>query len=142
MTIKRTTRHYGLLPRRISDCLPSMSCPTSEGKFRSACSRLRKRVMSRSKVIDAPAPLRSAGRTANPEDYTARGKIVTPLEDRIGSEFARTIPERWKKASASPSRKHGCIAMAWSCTFRICPRSGGARGFPGTRDKKSISAPA
>src|SRR6266571_1973911 len=24
--------------------------------------------------------------TANPEDYTARGKIITPLKDRIGSE--------------------------------------------------------
>ena len=23
--------------------------------------------------------------TANPEDYTARGKIITPLKDRIGS---------------------------------------------------------
>ena len=25
--------------------------------------------------------------TANPEDYTARGKIITPLKDRIGSEM-------------------------------------------------------
>jgi magnesium chelatase subunit I len=25
--------------------------------------------------------------TANPEDYTARGKIITPLKDRIGSEI-------------------------------------------------------
>jgi magnesium chelatase subunit I len=29
--------------------------------------------------------------TANPEDYTARGKIITPLKDRIGSKSARTI---------------------------------------------------
>ena len=26
--------------------------------------------------------------TANPEDYTARGKIITPLKDRIGSEIS------------------------------------------------------
>ena len=25
--------------------------------------------------------------TANPEDYTARGKIITPLKDRIGAEI-------------------------------------------------------
>src|SRR5712664_1620952 len=35
--------------------------------------------------------------SANPEDYTARGKIVTPLKDRIGSEirthYAATIDE-------------------------------------------------
>jgi magnesium chelatase subunit I len=34
--------------------------------------------------------------TANPEDYTARGKIITPLKDRIGSEirthYPRAIP--------------------------------------------------
>jgi magnesium chelatase subunit I len=35
--------------------------------------------------------------SANPEDYTARGKIVTPLKDRIGSEirthYASTVEE-------------------------------------------------
>jgi len=31
--------------------------------------------------------------TANPEDYTARGKIITPLKDRIGSEILTHYPE-------------------------------------------------
>src|SRR5205823_13619710 len=30
--------------------------------------------------------------TANPEDYTARGKIITPLQDRIGSEVRTHYP--------------------------------------------------
>lgn len=30
--------------------------------------------------------------SANPEDYTARGKIVTPLKDRIGSEIRTHYP--------------------------------------------------
>jgi magnesium chelatase subunit I len=30
--------------------------------------------------------------TANPEDYTARGKIITPLKDRIGSEVQTHYP--------------------------------------------------
>jgi len=30
--------------------------------------------------------------TANPEDYTARGKIITPLKDRIGSEILTHYP--------------------------------------------------
>jgi magnesium chelatase subunit I len=30
--------------------------------------------------------------TANPEDYTARGKIITPLKDRIGSEVRTHYP--------------------------------------------------
>src|SRR5689334_9941773 len=31
--------------------------------------------------------------TANPEDYTARGKIITPLKDRIGSEIRTHYPQ-------------------------------------------------
>ncbi len=30
--------------------------------------------------------------TANPEDYTARGKIITPLKDRIGAEIMTHYP--------------------------------------------------
>lgn len=32
--------------------------------------------------------------SANPEDYTARGKIITPLKDRIGSEVKTHYPDR------------------------------------------------
>src|SRR5262245_28845611 len=35
--------------------------------------------------------------TANPEDYTARGKIITPLKERIGSEIRTHYP---------PTRRH------------------------------------
>ena len=30
--------------------------------------------------------------SANPEDYTARGKIITPLKDRVGSEIRTHYP--------------------------------------------------
>ena len=32
--------------------------------------------------------------SANPEDYTARGKIISPLKDRIGSEIKTHYPRR------------------------------------------------
>jgi magnesium chelatase subunit I len=50
--------------------------------------------------------------TANPEDYTNRGNIVTPLKDRIGSQIlthypngtnARTITEQEAKLDAIQS---------------------------------------
>jgi magnesium chelatase subunit I len=31
--------------------------------------------------------------SANPEDYTARGKIITPLKDRIGTEIMTHYPK-------------------------------------------------
>lgn len=36
--------------------------------------------------------------TANPEDYTNRGSIVTPLKDRIGSQILTHYPETIKNA--------------------------------------------
>jgi magnesium chelatase subunit I len=38
--------------------------------------------------------------TANPEDYTARGKIITPLKDRIGSEIRTHYPNTRSNAMA------------------------------------------
>jgi magnesium chelatase subunit I len=38
--------------------------------------------------------------TANPEDYTARGKIITPLKDRIGSEIRTHYPTAREHAMA------------------------------------------
>src|SRR5260370_2443609 len=52
--------------------------------------------------------------SANPEDYTARGKIITPLKDRIGSEIrthypatveegiAITAQEAWTRRNGHP----------------------------------------
>jgi magnesium chelatase subunit I len=38
--------------------------------------------------------------SANPEDYTARGKIITPLKDRIGSEIRTHYPRSRQDAIA------------------------------------------
>jgi magnesium chelatase subunit I len=60
--------------------------------------------------------------TANPEDYTARGKIITPLKDRIGSEIithypvtvdlamAITAQEAWTRRAALPVRVPELVA--------------------------------
>ena len=46
--------------------------------------------------------------SANPEDYTARGKIVTPLKDRIGSEIRTHYPETIEEGMAITAQE------AWS----------------------------
>jgi magnesium chelatase subunit I len=60
--------------------------------------------------------------TANPEDYTARGKIITPLKDRIGSEIVTHYPhtvelgaaitrqEAWLERNGRPLRLPEFIA--------------------------------
>src|SRR5207247_1304687 len=60
--------------------------------------------------------------TANPEDYTARGKIITPLKDRIGSEIVTHYPytvelgtaitrqEAWLERSGRPLKLPDFVA--------------------------------
>jgi magnesium chelatase subunit I len=54
--------------------------------------------------------------TANPEDYTARGKIITPLKDRIGSEIRTHYPTSRQDAIAITAQE------AW--VDRACSNGG------------------
>ncbi|HEX8358994.1 MAG TPA: sigma 54-interacting transcriptional regulator [Longimicrobium sp.] len=45
--------------------------------------------------------------SANPEDYTARGKIITPLKDRIGAEILTHYPRSHEEAMAITAQEAG-----------------------------------
>src|SRR5690606_17329129 len=45
--------------------------------------------------------------SANPEDYTARGKIITPLKDRIGSEIRTHYPAARREGMAITALEAG-----------------------------------
>ena len=55
--------------------------------------------------------------TANPEDYTARGKIITPLKDRIGSEITTHYPRSVELGMAITAQE------AWSERGRLAAGS-------------------
>jgi len=85
--------HYGLLPRAnrgifaINE-LPDLAAKIQVGLFN---------IMQEGDVQIKGYPVRLPLDvvlvfSANPEDYTARGKIVTPLKDRIGSEIKTHYP--------------------------------------------------
>ena len=50
--------------------------------------------------------------TANPEDYTNRGSIVTPLKDRIGSQILTHYPNSIEVAKSITKQETGHIASA------------------------------
>ena len=57
--------------------------------------------------------------SANPEDYTARGKIITPLKDRIGSEIRTHYPATLDEGIAITAQEAWTRAQrASSCLFR------------------------
>jgi len=49
--------------------------------------------------------------SANPEDYTNRGNIITPLKDRITPKLLRTILKHCRPPATLPGRKPGLSAM-------------------------------
>ena len=90
--------HYGLLPRANRGVFAVNELPDLASKVQVALFN----VMQEGDVQIKGYPLRLPLDvllvfSANPEDYTARGKIITPLKDRIGSEvrthYPRTIED-------------------------------------------------
>jgi len=95
------TMHYGLLPRANRGIFAINELPDLAGKIQVALFN----IMQEGDVQIKGYPVRLALDvalvfSANPEDYTARGKIVTPLKDRIGSEIRTHYPETLEEGVA------------------------------------------
>jgi magnesium chelatase subunit I len=91
------TIHYGLLPRANRGIFAINELPDLAGKIQVGLFN----IMQEGDVQIKGYPLRlpldvMLVFSANPEDYTARGKIITPLKDRIGAEimthYAKELP--------------------------------------------------
>jgi magnesium chelatase subunit I len=103
------TMHYGLLPRANRGIFAINELPDLAGKIQVALFN----IMQEGDVQIKGYPVRLALDvalvfSANPEDYTARGKIVTPLKDRIGSEIRTHYPETLEEGIAITAQE------AWS----------------------------
>jgi magnesium chelatase subunit I len=87
------TMHYGLLPRANRGIFAINELPDLAGKIQVGLFNILQEgdVQIKGYPVRLPLDLMIAF-TANPEDYTARGKIITPLKDRIGSEIRTHYP--------------------------------------------------
>ena len=87
------TVHYGLLPRANRGIFAINELPDLAGKIQVGLFNIMQEGDVQIKGYPVRMPLDVAlVFTANPEDYTARGKIITPLKDRIGSEIRTHYP--------------------------------------------------
>lgn len=87
------TVHYGLLPRANRGIFAVNELPDLAGKIQVGLFNIMQEGDVQIKGYPIRLPLDIAlVFTANPEDYTARGKIITPLKDRIGSEIRTHYP--------------------------------------------------
>src|SRR5438128_7919305 len=95
------TMHYGLLPRANRGIFAINELPDLAGKIQVGLFN----ILQEGDVQIKGYPVRlkldvMLVFTANPEDYTARGKIITPLKDRIGSEIRTHYPATRHNAMA------------------------------------------
>ena len=87
------TIHYGLLPRANRGIFSINELPDLAGKIQVGLFNIMEEGDVQIKGYPVRLPLDVVlVFSANPEDYTARGKIVTPLKDRIGSEIKTHYP--------------------------------------------------
>ncbi len=87
------TIHYGLLPRAHRGIFAINELPDLAGKIQVGLFNIMQEGDVQIKGYPVRLPLDVLlVFTANPEDYTARGKIITPLKDRIGSEIRTHYP--------------------------------------------------
>jgi magnesium chelatase subunit I len=87
------TMHFGLLPRANRGIFAINELPDLSGKVQVGLFNIMQEgdVQIKGYPVRLPLDVLLAF-TANPEDYTARGKIITPLKDRIGSEVITHYP--------------------------------------------------
>lgn len=107
------TIHYGLLPRANRGVFAINELPDLAGKIQVGLFN----VLQEGDVQVKGYPIRLALDvmmvfTANPEDYTARGKIITPLKDRIGSEIRTHYPMTRQHAMAITAQEAWLDARA------------------------------
>jgi magnesium chelatase subunit I len=87
------TIHYGMLPRANRGIFALNELPDLAGKVQVGLFNVMQEGDVQIKGYPVRLPLDvMLVFTANPEDYTARGKIITPLKDRIGSEILTHYP--------------------------------------------------
>ena len=95
------TMHYGLLPRANRGIFAINELPDLAGKIQVGLFNILQEgdVQIKGYPLRLPLDVMMVF-SANPEDYTARGKIITPLKDRIGSEIRTHYPATRQHALA------------------------------------------
>jgi magnesium chelatase subunit I len=112
------TMHYGLLPRANRGIFAINELPDLAGKIQVGLFNILQEgdIQIKGYPIRLPLDVLMAF-TANPEDYTARGKIITPLKDRIGSEIRTHYPSGRGDAMAITAQE------AWLTRNGAAPRA-------------------
>lgn len=103
--------HYGMIPRANRSIFVINELPDLQARIQVALFNILQEgdIQIRGFKLRLPLDMQFVF-TANPEDYTNRGSIVTPLKDRIGSQILTHYPQNIeiaKTITAQEARKDG-----------------------------------
>ena len=129
--------HFGLLPRANRGIFAINELPDLAGKIQVGLFNILQEGDVQIKGFPVRLPLDVMVLfTANPEDYTARGKIITPLKDRIGAEIrTHYMPSR---AAGDGDHRAGGVGRARPADRRAARSC--ARSSRRSRSRRATSA--
>ncbi len=95
------TLHYGLIPRANRGIVAINELPDLAERIQVGLLNIleERDVQIRGFVVRLPLDLFVVA-SANPEDYTSRGRIITPLKDRLGSQIRTHYPRTLEQEMA------------------------------------------
>jgi magnesium chelatase subunit I len=98
--------HYGMIPRANRSIFVLNELPDLQARIQVSLFNILQEgdIQIRGFQLRMPLDIQFVF-TANPEDYTNRGSIVTPLKDRIGSQIFTITRKLLSLPSRLPSRK-------------------------------------
>ena len=96
-----TTLHYGLIPRANRGIVAINELPDLAERIQVGLLNIleERDVQIRGFIVRLPLDLFVVA-SANPEDYTSRGRIITPLKDRLGSQIRTHYPRTLEQEMA------------------------------------------
>ena len=111
--------HFGLIPRSHRSIFVINELPDLQARIQVALFNIlqEKDIQIRGFKVRLPLDIQFIF-TANPEDYTNRGAIVTPLKDRIDSQILTHYPKT-TEISKQITQQESTLAAEQKCTVKV-----------------------
>ena len=136
------TVHYGLIPRTNRGIFGINELPDLAERIQVAMFNVleERDIQVRGYSLRLPLDLLLVA-SANPEDYTNRGRIITPLKDRFGAEIRTHYPEEVAEEVAVISQEAHLVAEVPGHLLEVLARlARSLRASPSVDQRAGVSA--
>ncbi len=136
------TIHFGLIPRSHRGIVAINELPDLAERIQVAMLNVMEErdIQIRGYVLRLPLDVLVVA-SANPEDYTNRGRIITPLKDRFGAEIRTHYPVELADEIAVIRQEADLVASVPDALLEILARfTRGLRASPSVDHRSGVSA--